>query len=98
MARQIIWTKRAQQERKEILTFWNNRNQTPTYSRKLDELIKDSLRLIGKFPSIGKPTNKENVRVKILRNYHIIYQVTATEIIVLSIGDNRQNSITSTTK
>jgi plasmid stabilization system protein ParE len=91
MARQIIWTKRAQRERKEILLFWNEQNQSSIYSLKLNELIKESLQLICKFPFIGKPTTKENVRVKILKNYLIIYQITTTEIIVLSVWDNRQN-------
>jgi plasmid stabilization system protein ParE len=91
MARQIIWTKKAHQERKEILHFWKEQNQSSIYSRKLNELIKDSLQLICKFPFIGKPTNKENIRVKILKDYLIIYQVTAIEIIVLSVWDNRQS-------
>jgi addiction module RelE/StbE family toxin len=91
MARQIIWTNRAQQERKEILHFWKERNQSNTYSCKLNELIKDSLQIICKFPFIGKPTTKENIRVKILKDYLIIYQVTAIEIIVLSVWDNRQS-------
>lgn len=92
MARKIIWTKRAQQERKEILVFWNERNQSSIYSHKLNELIKYSLQLICKFEFIGKPTKRENVRVKILKNYLIIYQIAATDIIVLSIWDNRQSS------
>jgi len=91
MARQIIWTIRAQRERKEILLFWNERNQSSIYSRKLNELIKDSLQLICKFPFIGKPTNRENIRVKILKNHLIIYQITTTNIIVLSVWDNRQS-------
>jgi toxin YoeB len=72
MARKIIWTKRAQKERYEILIFWNERNQSSVYSCKLNELVKDSLQLICKFPFIGKPTNQKNVRVKILKDYHII--------------------------
>ncbi|BBE19238.1 hypothetical protein AQPE_3414 [Aquipluma nitroreducens] len=59
-------------------------------------MIKDSLQLICKLPFIGKPTNKDNVRVKILKNYLIIYQITSTEIIVLSVWDNRQNPEKST--
>ncbi|MBV5312495.1 MAG: type II toxin-antitoxin system RelE/ParE family toxin [Prolixibacteraceae bacterium] len=91
MVRQIIWTERAQKERKEIFTFWNAHNKSSFYSRKLNELIKESLKLICIHPFIGKPTTKENVRVKILKDYLIIYQITATEIIVLSIWDNRQS-------
>jgi toxin YoeB len=90
MARQIIWTDRAQKERFEIFTFWNNRNQSTVYSKKLNELIKQSLKIISRHPLIGKPTNKENVRVKILRNYLIIYEIKKQEIVVLSLWDSRQ--------
>lgn len=91
MARQIIWTKRAQKERTDILKFWKEHNQSITFSRKLNDLIKDSLILISRHPFIGKPTVKENVRIKVLRDYHIIYEITQKEIVVLSIWDNRQN-------
>jgi toxin YoeB len=91
MARQIIWTEIAQKERKEILTFWNNRNKSSIYSKKLHGLIKESLKIICTHPLIGKPTNKENVRVKILRDYLIIYEITPKEILVLSLWDCRQN-------
>jgi toxin YoeB len=90
MARQIIWTERAQKERIEIFTFWNNHNQSSAYSKKLNDLIKQSLKLISKHPFIGKPTNKENIRVKILKNYLIIYEIKEQEIIVLSLWDSRQ--------
>lgn len=92
MARQIIWSERAQKERKEILTFWNTHNKSSFFSRKLNELIKETLKLISRHPFIGKPTNKENVRVKILKDYLIIYEFTQDKIIVLSIWDCRQNS------
>jgi len=92
MVRQIIWTERAQKERKEIFTFWNTHNKSSFYSRKLNELINESLKLICIHPFIGKPTSKENVRVKILKAYLIIYEITPKEIIVLSIWDSRQNT------
>jgi toxin YoeB len=91
MVRQIIWTERAQKERKEIFTFWNTHNKSWFYSRKLNELINESLKLICKHPFIGKPTNKENVRVKILKAYLIIYEITPKAIVVLSVWDSRQN-------
>ena len=91
MVRQIIWTERAQKERIEIFSFWNNRNKSVIYSKKLNELTKESLVLICKYPLIGKLTNKENVKVKVLREYLIIYEITINEIVVLSIWDCRQN-------
>ena len=91
MVRQVIWTKRAQKDRFAIFSYWNKRNKSAVYSRKLNELIKDSLKLICKHPLIGKPTDKENVRVKVLRDYLIIYEIAVNVIVVLSIWDCRQN-------
>lgn len=93
MVKQVIWTERAQKERIEILTFWNEQNQTTAYSIKLNRLIKRSLLIISKYPMIGKPTKIKNVRVKILGNYLIIYGITPQRIIVLSIWDSRQKPI-----
>ena len=93
MVRQIVWTERAQKERIEILTFWNNHNKSTSYSKKLDNLIRESLRLISRHPFIGKPTNKENVKVKILKNYLLIYEITSDKIIVLSVWDCRQKPL-----
>jgi len=91
MVRQIIWTEKAQKARIEIFTYWNNRNKSFVYSKKLNELIKLSLQIISKHPLIGKLSDKENVRVKVLRDYLIIYEITLKEIIVLTIWDCRQN-------
>jgi addiction module RelE/StbE family toxin len=91
MARQIIWTQKAQRDRLEIFSFWNSRNKSVIYSKKLNELFKESLLLICKYPLIGMLTNKEDVRIKVLRDYLIIYEITTSEIVVLSIWDCRQN-------
>jgi len=91
MVRHVIWSEKAQKDRIAIFTYWNNRNESFIYSKKLNEQIKESLKLISKHPLIGQLTQKENVRVKILRDYLIIYEVTVGEIIVLSLWDCRQN-------
>ena len=91
MARKIIWTERSRNDRIAIFSFWNERNQSFNYSKRLNSLIKESLKLICKYPAIGKLTKKENVRLKILKEYLIIYEITEREIVVLSLWDCRQN-------
>ena len=91
MARQIIWTQRAQNERKEIFKYWNNNNGSNFYSKKLNELIKQSLSIICKYPYIGRATEINHVRIKVLKEYLIIYEITDNEIIVLSLWDGRRN-------
>ena len=61
MVRQIIWTEKAQNDRIEIFTYWNNKNKSVAYSKKLHELINDSLQLISKHPTMGKQTDRKDV-------------------------------------
>jgi toxin YoeB len=68
MAKKIIWTLKAQQERKEILHYWRIRNQSNSYSKKLNELFKQSILLVSTHPNIGRPTDIEDVRVKLVRD------------------------------
>jgi len=91
MARRIIWVIQAQKDRKEILGYWKERNKSVAYSKKLDKFFREALQLILKFPFIGKPTNKKNIRIKIVRSYFLIYEITAEDIVVLRIWDTRQN-------
>lgn len=90
MAKRIIWTLEAQRDRKNILQYWIERNKSKVYSVKLDQLLRGALKLIAGHPNIGRKTDFENVRAKLVKDYYIFYQVD-TAITVLSIGDCRQD-------
>lgn len=91
MAKRIIWTYRAHQDRKAILHYWKQHNQSNTYSRKLNLLIKKTVAVIAAHPHVGRKTNVENVRVKLVRDYLIFYEEIQDSIFILSIWDNRRN-------
>ena len=91
MAKQVIWSLRAQNDKKEILDYWRQRNKSNTYSKKLNELFKESIRIILDFPQIGKVTDDTKARIKIVRDYLIIYEETETQIFILTIWDSRQD-------
>ena len=57
MAKQITWTKRAQQDRKEILHYWLVQNHSNTYSKKLNHLFKKAVALVATHPNIGRSTD-----------------------------------------
>ena len=98
MARQIIWTISAQTERREILEYWVKRNKSKVFSKKLNKLIITNLREIGKNPFIGRKTDIADVRVKIIRDYLIFYEITQKSIFVLSIWDGRRDNSNRTLK
>ena len=91
MVKRIVWTENAHNERKEILLYWKNHNQSTAYSKKLNELIKKAIQLISAHPHIGRKTDVKNVRVKLVRDYLVFYEETDDTSIILSIWDNRRN-------
>lgn len=91
MVRKVIWSARAQHDRKEILEYWRLRNKSDTYSRKLNELFKESIKIIRDFPQIGKMTDDSTARIKIVRDYLILYEETDKSIYILTIWGSHQN-------
>jgi addiction module RelE/StbE family toxin len=91
MVKQIIWSQRAQDDRKKILQYWSKRNKSNTYSKILDKRFREAVNIIRDYPQIGKQTDDQKVRVKIVRDYLLIYEETADSIILLTISDSRQD-------
>ena len=91
MAKRVIWSHQAHNNRKKILQYWNERNKSNQYSRKLNELIKNAVIQISIFPKIGIPTDFEDVRCKTLKDYRIFYKEESDTISILSIWDCRKN-------
>lgn len=81
----------AREERRRILEYWNERNQSKTYSKKLNKQFADALNLIASYPQIGRKTDDEKARVKIVSNYLIIYEIREKDIYVLTFWDSRRN-------
>jgi toxin YoeB len=91
MAKRLIWTLEAQNNRIEIFEYWNNRNKSKTFSRKLNEILREHIHLILNHPEIGILSDIENIRLKTVRDYQIVYLETEKEIVILAIWDSRQN-------
>lgn len=92
MAKQIIWSKKAQSDRKDILEFWIKNNGNKKYSRELNVLFKETVRIISIFPKIGKPTSDKNVRVKVIKEYLLFYEINGSKLFVLTVWDTRRDS------
>ena len=91
MARKIILSKLAREERKRILEYWNEQNQSKTYSIKLNKQFSSALKLIASFPQIRRQTDDKSARVKIVSHYLIIYEIRENDIYVFTFWDIRRN-------
>ena len=91
MAKQIIWSKTAHNNRLEILKYWIQRNKSKTYSIKLNQLFEHTAELVAKYPRIGKQTELKGIRYKIVQDYLFTYRETKEFIEILTIWDSRQD-------
>lgn len=89
--RNVIWSPEAEKELYNILIYWIYRNRSTTYSIRLEEAIQQNIRAIVFNPEIGKLTNRQNIRLKLVEHYWIVYEITPNQIMILSIFDTRQD-------
>lgn len=87
----ISWTLTAIQQRNKILVYWNERNGNFIYSRKLNRLIKERIRLLKQNPDLGKPTNFSSTRILVMGHYSIIYKINLPHITISGFWDNRRD-------
>ncbi|MEL1245973.1 type II toxin-antitoxin system RelE/ParE family toxin [Flavobacterium sp. DGU11] len=87
----VFWSQIAIIQRRSIFEYWNERNKSYSYSRKLNAEINDRLKTLQKNPDIGKLTNIEDVRTLSLGHFSIFYEYNSSSILILSFWDNRQD-------
>ncbi|WP_298514452.1 type II toxin-antitoxin system RelE/ParE family toxin [uncultured Kordia sp.] len=88
----IFWTVSAKKQRDYIFEYWNQRNKSNSYSKKLNLAIRERTNLLKNQPEIGKETHFKNARVISLKHYAIIYKITGSKIIIIAFWDNRQDA------
>ena len=91
--RKIVWSLQAKNNRIQILEYWIEHNKSNEYSKKLNNLFKEAVEFIAEFPTIGKLTDDNLARIKIVRDYWIVYDIRENGIFTLAIFDSRQNPL-----
>lgn len=91
MAKKIIWSTRARNDRKEILEYWQKRNKSKLFSTKLFRNFQEAVNQISENPAIGKPTSLKQVKSWVVKDYLIFYEILNDHILILAVWDSRQN-------
>lgn len=91
MARKIIWSRKSQYDKMDIFMYWNDRNKSKLYSKRLNKLFIAAVEFVAEFPLVGKKSNIENVRMKVVRDYLIIYEFNDACIYILRVWSTQQN-------
>ena len=89
--RKIVWSNRAIKRLYNILEFYDQRNKSKTYSKKLYQLLTKQVKILIKFPEIGLKTTEETTRGLIIGDFIVYYQLTEDKIIIHTVWDCRQD-------
>ena len=89
--RKVIWTETAAKQRRLILEYWLQRNQSATYSLKLLELSNEKAEIIAENPLIYKTSEFPNMRVAAMGHFSLFYKTTDDTVIITAFWDNRQD-------
>lgn len=91
MAKRVIWSNKAKEERRKILEYWAERNGNKNYSKKLAKQFREKVKYIAEFNYIGTATDAENVRVTVCGNYLLFYEIDEKFLKILTVWDGRRN-------
>jgi hypothetical protein len=88
---QILWTATAVRQRNMVFDYWNNRNKSNIYSKKLLRQSNERINLLKSNPYLGKKTDFLTTRILSLGHYSILYRVINSKIVITGFWDNRQD-------
>lgn len=91
MAKRIVWTLQAKDDRREILNYWLKRTGNKKNSQKLAYQFREAVAYIATHNYIGRATDIENVRVTVSGNYLIFYKLSEELVEVITVFDSRRN-------
>ena len=89
--RKIIWTETAARQRRSILEYWLQQNQSPTYSLKLLRLSNEKANLIAENPLIYKAAEFPDTHVAAMGHFSLFYKIKDDAIVITAFWDNRQD-------
>lgn len=85
MARLIAFSRRSTVQLQKILTFYDERNGSDAYSRRLLKNLMADLEQLAQMPTASSPSTREDVRFFYLMGFTIIFRYDSHRLTVLSI-------------
>ena len=93
MARVIEFSVRSTKQLQKILAFYDERNGSDAYSRRLMQNLMDDLQLMAKVPLASSPSTRPDVRFFYLMGFTIIFRYDTQKLTVLSVRSSRRKPL-----
>lgn len=82
MVKKVEWSRRAHEDRKEILLYWSHRNKSKTYSAKLFALFQQA---VNRVAEAFVKTAYKNVRMIVVREYLILFTEPNDHVLIVAV-------------
>lgn len=94
MALTIEFSRRSTNQLQKILTFYDERNGSDTYSRRLLRCLLEDLQRLAQTPTASSPSTRSDVRFFYLMGFTIIFRYNTRKLTVLSIRSSARKPLT----
>jgi toxin YoeB len=85
MALDILYAPQFLDNLEAILTFFDERNGSDSYSKKLMKMIHKQIQQLKTMPEIGRLTDMPSVRILFVERYGIEYQIRDKAVLIIDI-------------
>ena len=85
MALEISYAPQFVENLETILSFFDERNGSDRFSKKLIKMFHRQIKLAASMPEIGRPTNFPGVRILYVERFGIEYQIRDNVLLVIDI-------------
>lgn len=93
MALTIEFSRRSTNQLQKILTFYDERNGSDDYSRRLLRCLLDDLQRLSKMPTASSPSTRPDVSFFFLMGFTVIFRYNTHRLTVLSIRSSARRPL-----
>lgn len=90
MPNRIVWSQNAQAQFRSTVRYWDRRNQSQFYTKRLTSLVLRQLRILRQFPTAFAEVSP-GIHKMTIENFIMLYTVHKSVIVLLHFYDSRQN-------
>lgn len=94
MALDIEFSRRSTAQLQNILEFYDARNGSDDYSRRLMQELMESLQRVAQMPTASSPSTRPDVRFIYLMGFTVIFRFTTRKLTLLSIRSSARKPLT----
>ena len=89
MPNSVVWSQNALIQFRSTVNYWDQRNQSQAYSKRLEHLLNHELEILCRYP-YAFPEVAKGIRKMVFENFILNYSDQQERILIIHLYDSRQ--------